>query len=286
MNRVAIITDTTACIPHDLVKKYAIELVPVSIIIENRVYRDCIDISPTEFYSLVKQVKNIPTTSHPSPEVFLQAYHRASHQTTNILCITIPAQLSGMYNSAQLAIEMAKKTIPHVKIEVLDCGTVAAAQGFIVLLAARAATTGKDLTDLLEITKDMIPRVYVFGVLDTLDYLVKGGRVPKVAALASLLLKIKPIFTVKGGLAHSVTNARTNVGAIKDLLKILEEKIVKGQPLHVAVMHAGALERAQELKDQISSRFECSELFITEFTPVMGVHTGPGLIGIAFYSGN
>ena len=109
---------------------------------------------------------------------------------------------------------------------------------------------------------------------------------PKAAALAGSLLKIKPIFSVTDGEAHPVTNARTNPGAMKRILKIMEQKVVKGQPLHVAVMHADALNRAEELINEISSRFDCAELFITEFTPVMGVHTGPGVIGVAFYSGN
>ena len=107
---------------------------------------------------------------------------------------------------------------------------------------------------------------------------------PKAAAIAGSLLQIKPIFTINDGDAHPVTNARTNHGATKRLLEIMEQKAVNGQPLHAAVMHADALDRAQELVGEISSRFDCMELLITEFTPVMGVHTGPGVIGVAFYS--
>jgi DegV family protein with EDD domain len=129
-------------------------------------------------------------------------------------------------------------------------------------------------------------RVNLFGALDTLRYLVKGGRVPKAVGLASSLLQIKPIFTVNDGDAHPVVNARTIPGAVKQILKLMESKVVMGQPLHVAVMHADALDRAMALRDEISSRFDCAELFITEFTLVMGVHTGPGVIGIAFYCGD
>jgi len=127
--------------------------------------------------------------------------------------------------------------------------------------------------------------VNLFAYLDTLHYLVKGGRVPKAAALAGSLLQIKPIFTVSDGDAYPVTNARTNPGAIKCIIKIMEQKVAKG-PLHVAVMHADALDKAEALRNLISSQFDCAELFITEFTPVMGAHTGPGVIGAAFYSGD
>ncbi len=106
------------------------------------------------------------------------------------------------------------------------------------------------------------------------------------AALVNSLLKIKPILTIVDGEAHPVTNPRTTPGAMKRILEIMEQKVVRGQPLHVAVMHAEALDRATELKDEVSSRFDCAELFVTEFTPVMGAHTGPGVVGVAFYSGD
>ncbi|GAG55254.1 unnamed protein product, partial [marine sediment metagenome] len=263
-----------------------IELVPIDIIFGDKVYRDGIDISPTEFYVLLKQAEKLPTTSGSVPGPFLDAYHKASQRASSILCITLPAKFSGMFNSAQLAIEMAKEALPNVAIEVLECSTAAVGQGLVVLAAAKVAASGKSLAEVIDTAKSVMQRVNLFATLDTLYYLVKGGRVPKAAALASSLLKIKPIFTVSDGEAHPVTNARTNPGAMKRILKIMGQKVVKGQPLHVAVMHADVLDRAIALRDQISSRFDCAELFITEFTPVMGVHTGPGVIGIAFYSGD
>jgi len=282
-NKVAIVTDTTACIPKEQVKKYHIEVVPIEFIFGEKSYRDGIDMSPTEFYVRLRQAKKLPTTSTTSPGPNMEAYLRASQKASKILHITPPFKLSGIFNSAHLAVKMAKEVLPNVAIEVLDCGTAAAAQGLVVLAAARAAASGKSLAEVVEVAKSVMGRVNLFATLDTLKYLVKGGRVPKAAALAGSLLRIKPIFTISAGDAHPVTNARTNNGATKRLLEIMEQKIADGQPLHVAVMHADAPDRAEELVDEISSRFGCAELFITEFTPVMGVHTGPGLVGIAFY---
>jgi len=283
-NKVAIVTDTTACIPKEQVENYGIEVVPVVFVFGDKSYLDGIDMSSAEFYTQLRQAKKPPTTSGSLPGPFLEAYRKASHRASSILCITLPSKLSGMLNSAQLAMEMAKEALPNVVIEVIDCGTAAAAQGLVVLAAARAAASGKSLTEVIEVTKSVMQRVNLLATLDTLKYLVKGGRVPKAAGLAGSLLQIKPIFTVGGGDAYPITNARTNPGATKRILELMEEKIVNGQPLHVAVMHADALDRAKELMDKISSRFDCAELFITEFTPVMGVHTGPGVIGVAFYS--
>jgi len=283
-NKVAVVTDTTACVPKKQVKKYGIEVVPVVFIFGEQSYRDGIDMSPADFYARLRRAKKLPTTSGSLPGPYLEAYRKASRRAPSILCITPPSKLSGMFNSAQLAMKMAKEALPGVVIEVLDCGTAAAAQGLVVLAAARAAALGKSLTEVVEVARGVMQRVILLGALDTLKYLVKGGRVPKAAALAGSLLRIKPIFTVNDGEALPVTTARTNPGATKRILEIMEQKTVKDQPLHVAVMHADALGRARELRDKIALQFDCAELFITEFTPVMGVHTGPGLIGVAFYS--
>jgi DegV family protein with EDD domain len=284
--RVAIVTDSSACIPAELVEKYGIELVPMNVILGDKTYRDGIDISPTEFYTLIRQTKELPTTAHSSPGAHFEAYRRASLRTANILCITHSSRFSGQFNSARVAMEIAKTAFPKVVIEVLDCGTAAAAQGLVVLAAARAATSGQSLTRVVETAKSVARQVSLLAMVDSLDYLVKGGHVRRAAALASSLLRIKPIFTLNEGDARPVTNARTTLGAIKRIINIMGQKVVKGQPLHGAVMHADALDAAIVLRDRIAAQFDCVELFITEFTPVMGAHIGPGLVGIAFYSGD
>ena len=284
--KVAVITDSIACLTKELVEQYGIRIVPISFYFGDKVYRDGIDISPAEFYALLKQAEKLPTTSGSLPGPFLEAYRKASQRASSILCITESSKFSGMFNSARMAIEMAKEALPNVVIEVLECTTAAAGQGLCVLAAAKAAALGKSLAEVVDTARSVMQRVNLFATLDTLHYLVKGGRVPKAAALASSLLKIKPIFTVSDGDAYPVTNVRTNPGAMKRILKIMEPRVVKGWPLHVAVMHADALDRAKELMGEISPRLDCAELFITEFTPVMGVHTGPGVVGVAFYSGD
>lgn len=284
MKKVAIVTDTTACIPQEQVERYSIEVVPMTIIFGDKVYRDGIDINPTEFYTLLRQAKKLPTTSHPSPVHFLNAYRSASRRAPSILCITVSSHFSATFNSAWLAMEMAKTTLPNIAIEVLECGTAAAGQGLVALAAAKAAESGNNLDEVMETARNIMERVNLFAALDTLHYLAKGGRVPQAAALVNTLLKIKPIFSLNHDDAHTVALPRTIPGAAKRMLKMMEQKTVMGQPFHVVVMHADALDKAVALRNRISSQFDCAELFITEFTPVMGVHTGPGLVGIAFYS--
>ena len=121
-------------------------------------------------------------------------------------------------------------------------------------------------------------------MLDTLHYLARSGRVPQAAALVNSILNIKPVFALNHTDAHTVAIPRTTQGAIKRILKLMENHIDKAKPLHVAVMHADAPKQAEILEKRVSSQFNCREIFITEFTPVMGVHTGPGLFGVAYYS--
>ena len=284
MKKVAVVTDTTACIPQEQVTRYDIEVVPVQLIFEDKAYRDGMDISPTEFYALLRQANKLPTTSASSPDPYIEAYRKASQRAESILCLTEPSNFSAMVDSALVAKEMAKTALPSVVIEVLDCATAAAGQGLVALAAARAAASGKNLDEVMTTAQDIMYRVNLFATLDTLHYLVKGGRVPQAAALVNSLLKIKPIFTLNHAEAHTVALPRTIPSAIKRMTKLMEKKVVKGQRLHVAVMHADALDKAVALRNRIASQFDCAELFITEFTPVMGVHTGPGLLGIAFYS--
>jgi len=282
-DKVAIVTDTTACIPKERVAEYGIELVPVEVIFNDRVYWDGIDITPTEFYAMLKRADKLPTTAS-SPGPFLEAYRKASQRYNNILCLTVSSKFSGMFNSALLAGDLAKEELPGVTIEVLECASAAAGQGLVALAAARAASLGKSLAEVVEVVKGLMPRVHLFASLDTLHYLVKGGRVPQAASLVNSILKMKPVFSVNGGEAHTLALPRSTESAINNILRLMGRKISKGKSVHIAVMHADAPEQAQVLKDRIFSRFNCVEIFTTEFTPVMGVHTGPGVVGVAFYS--
>jgi DegV family protein with EDD domain len=282
-DKVAIVTDTTACIPPERVTAYGIELVPVEVIFDDKVYRDGIDITPTEFYAMLKREDNLPTTAS-SPSPFLEAYRRASQKSNTILCLTVSSKFSGMFNSAILASNLAKEELPGVTIEVIECASAAAGQGLVALAAAKAASLGQSLAEVVEVVKGLMPRVHLFASLDTLHYLVKGGRVPQAASLVNSILKMKPVFSVNGGEAHTLALPRSTESAINNILRLMGRKIIKGKLVHVAVMHADAPEQSQVLKDRIFLRFNCVEIFTTEFTPVMGVHTGPGVVGVAFYS--
>ncbi len=284
--KVAIVTDSSACIPAELAEHYGIGVVPLNVIFGDKTYQDGIDISPVEFYARLREVAELPTTSHSSAGTHLEAYRKASQAAPSILCITISTKFSGQFSSARVAMELAKESLPGVAIEVLDCGTAAAAQGLVVMAAARAAASGQSLDEVTAEAKSVAGRVSLLAMVDNLHYLVRGGHVPKLAAMASSLFRIKPVLTINDGDARPLAKAQTTSGALKRMLGIMKRRVIRGQPLHVAVMHADALDNAVALRDEISARFQCSELFVTEFTPVMGAHIGPGLVGVAFFSGD
>jgi DegV family protein with EDD domain len=257
------------------------------IVFEGKSYRDGIDMSPGEVYRIMRRRENLPTTSTPSAGDFLDAYRQLSEQVESILCITLTSLQSQIYDTALVAKETAKEDLPNTVIEVIDSRAVGGALGLIVLEAARAASQGADLSQVTEVVHDMMPRVNFFAMLDTLFYLARTGRTGRAAAWAGTLLKIKPIVehSTSTGVTMPVARPRTKAKAVKLLIDIMSER-VGNSPVHVIAHHADELEDGEKLMADIASRFNCIELHLTEFTPGMGVHAGPGVLAIAFYTEN
>ena len=285
VEKVAIVTDSTCCLPQELVERYNIHLVPALIIHEGRSYRDRIDISPTEVYKIMRKRKNLPTTSVPSPEDFLSIYCELSQKAESILCITVTSLQSGVFNTASSAKEMAKDVIPNTTIKVIDSKAVAGSLGSIVLEAARIASQGAELARVTEAAQSMIGKVSSYFMLDTLYYLARTGRIARAAAWAGSILDMKPIVAhfPSVGETTPVARPRTRTKAIERMLEIMTERIGDSRA-HVMVEHADELEEAEKLKATINSRFNCVELYVTEFAPSMGVHAGPGVLGVSFYT--
>jgi len=282
IEQTAVITDSVACLPDDLIRKYGIEVVPIQLIMDGKAYRDGVDIKPDEFYRRLLELNQPPTTAGAVPGAFIEAFKKAARNSKNILCITVSGRLTGIFNAAREARDILQQERPEIKIEILDSGTAAAAQGFVVLAAARALIEGKSTAEALITAYNVSHRVHLVGIVNSLEYLIKSGRVPRAAELANKVLRLKPVFALVGGAAHPVATSRSFMSGIQYLLKLMKRE-TGDNPVHVAIMHAAAPKEALSLKEAITSRFLCKELFVTEFTPVMGAHTGPGVVAIAFY---
>ncbi|MFC1919109.1 DegV family protein [Chloroflexota bacterium] len=282
MQNVSVVTDSISCLPRELVEQYGIGIVPIMLLVQGKVYRDMIDMTPSQAYELFLQDPGSFNTSPASPGHYLEAYQEASKQARNILCITLSSRLSTGYNMACVAREQARTELPSISIEVLDSQTVTASEGFVVLAAARTAFEGKSFAEVIKVAEEMRGRVSFLIVLDTIRYVYRTGRVPRVAAWAGSMLNIKPLLTSSSGLVRPAGAVRSKDHGIERILQMMRERVGQS-PVHVAVMHAYVPDEAEKLKEKISAGFNCAELFVTEFSPVMGYATGTGTLGAAFY---
>jgi len=282
LQKVAIVADSTACLTRELVEQYGITIAPIPISFQGKIYRDWVDITPTEAYELFLKDPESFKTAGASPGIFLEAYREASKQAKNILCVTLSTKLSGAYDAAKQAIEEARKELPQIAIEVLDSETVTASEGFVALAGARAAEAGKNLAEVVKAAEEMRDKVTFLALLDTIRHVYRTGRIPKIAAMAGSVLSIKPILTSSGGVVKFAGAVRSRAHGIEKMLKMMRNRVGQS-PAHVAVMHAFAPDEAEKLKEKIASEFDCAELWITEFSPVMGYATGTGTLGLAFY---
>ena len=221
-------------------------------------------------------------TSPASPGHYLEAYREATKRAKNILCITLSSKISTGYDVACAAKEQAKSELPEALIKVMDSQNVIAAEGFIALAAAKVAMQWKNLAEVEKAAEEVRDKATFLVLLDTIQHVYRTGRIPKVASQIGSMLNVKPILTSSSGLVRFQGMVRNREKGIKHMLEILKDRIGQS-PGHVAVMHAYALDEAERLMERISSEFNCAELFITEFSPVMGYATGTGTLGFAFY---
>lgn len=285
MRKVAVVTDSVSCLPQDVVDKYDICVVPLEIVYEGRSYRDGVDITPNEVYKIMRKRENLPTTSTASVGDFLNAYRQVSQKAENILCITLTSLQSKTFEAASTARQIAREEIPKANIEVFDSRAVAGALGFIVREAAKVASQGGGMSEAIDAAKNIMGKVHFLAMLDTLYYLARLGRIARAAAWAGSVLDMKPVLEHNPAVGETmpVARPRTKKKAVERMIKIMRDRMGDSR-VHVVVQHADELEEAKKLAADIESGFNCAETSITEFSPVMGVHTGPGLLAIGFYA--
>ena len=279
---VAVVVDSGSCLPADLLRQWGITVAPHELTIEGRSYRDGVDIQPEQFYGLLKKNHGSMSTAAPRPQQFLDAFIAAGKLAPNVLCLTLSSNFSGTYQSARAAAVLTDSRLSGVRVEVIDSQAAAGASGLIALAAARGASQGHPLEQVMTRVNQLIPRVSLIAFLDTLCYLGRSGRVSKLQALTGSLLRIKPVTELKLGEARILEKPRSRARAMQRLLDLMGQRVGRLQVI-ANVMEADSREDAQALMRRIETEFNCREVFLSEFTPVMGAHTGPGLLGVAFY---
>lgn len=239
--------------------------------------------SPTNFYRTLRRTSEVPTTSAASPGSYLDIFRQAAEEAESILCLTVASQFSASFDSAMAAVREAKEALPDTEIVVLDSESAAGGEGLIAMEAWRGASRGEAVDEVVAVARDVMPRVRLLAFVDTLRYLWKGGRVPGIAHAGTSMLRIKPLFELTQGKVRTVARPRTRQRAMARLLELMRQRVETGR-VHATVMHADAFDAAEELRHRVEMSFHCHELFISEFSSVLGAHTGPGLLGIAFWS--
>jgi DegV family protein with EDD domain len=272
---VKIVTDSVADIPPQVIAELGITVVPVLVRFGEETYRDGIDITTDQFYEKLVKSAVMPTTSVPSLDLFARTYARLAEETDEILVIMLSAKLSGLYNAA---VQSADLMEGKCRIEVVDSQNAVMAQGFVVIKAVRAAREGAGLDEILEIVRQNLPRVDIRAAFDTLEYLKRGGRIGRAAALMGSMLKVNPIVKIKDGVVEPAGRARSREKAMDMLYEFaagyshIEEMAVEG---------AACPEDVDSLVRRLGALFPEERIYRSRTTPVIGTHTGPGLLLVA-----
>lgn len=284
MSKVAIVTDSTFNYSNDIARNYPIFSVPLHIIWGDKVYLDGIDITPEQFYEKLKASKENPTTSQPSPAAFHEMYQTLLGDGYDILSIHISSKLSGTLDSAI----QAKNMLPGARIQLVDSLSTSYAMGFHVLAAARLAAQGATLEECKSEAEKAKAHSGVFFLLNTLEFLHRGGRIGGAAAFMGTMLNLKPILGLQDGRVEAIERVRTTTKAIDRLLHLFEKAVGHKSPIHIAALHADTPDDAQMLLQRARDHFSVNlvhEVMTARISPVLGVHTGPGTLGIAYMAG-
>ncbi|RQD77837.1 MAG: DegV family protein [Candidatus Syntrophonatronum acetioxidans] len=276
-----IVSDSTADLPISIIKEYNVEIVPLRVHFGEEVFLDWIEMEPDKFYHKLTGSDILPRTSQPSPADFVKKYKEIGEGET-IISIHISSNLSGTYQSAM----MAKNMLPEMDIHVFDTKLASMAHGAVVMEAARAARENKSREEVLHLVKEMIDKVRVYFMVNTLEYLQKNGRIGRAQAMLGSLLKVKPILTLEEGIVTPKEKARGRSKALDRLVKICKDEFGSKQPVKIALIHGNVLEEVLRLKEMIEGVFNFEEAVISDLGAVIGSHTGPGVVGIVMYPHN
>ncbi len=281
MSQVAIVTDSTAYIPKDLLEKYQITTAPQVLIWSDKTYRDGVDIQPEEFYTRLKTATVMATTSQVTIASFKDIFSSLLDEGKEILAVLISEKLSGTIDSAVQAREM----LPGAAIEIVNSKTTAMALGFQVLTAARSAEQGANLAECKAAAEKATQHTGVVFAVDTLEFLHRGGRIGGGSRFLGTALQLKPILEVTGGQVEAIERVRTRSKSLQRVVEIIEERIAGRTPIRLATLHANAPDDAKKLLDIATERMAVEESVFSEISPVVANHAGPGTVGLAFMAG-
>lgn len=276
---IKIVTDSTVDLPNEILKEYNIEVVSLSLTIDGESYLDRIDITPSEFIKKLKVAKEVPKSSQPAIGSFVDVYDRLGQDGSQIISIHMTAGMSGTYASAHSAAEITSSDVT-----VVDSKFISVALSFQVLEAAKMAQRGESLEAILHRLNEIRENTSLYIMVDTLEYLVKGGRIGRGKAFLGTLLSIKPIASLADGVYTPITKVRTYAQMIKFLLQTFAEE-TKGKTIKgIGIAQIEAEDLARQLKEELAKVSGFTDISIIETTPIISTHTGPGALALMYYA--
>lgn len=281
MEKVAILTDSSAYIPKAYLDELEISVIPLTLHFEEKSYFDGVDITAEELYTHLLTSETLPTTSQVTVGQFNEMFEKLLADGSSVLYLGIS---SGISATLQSAIQ-SKENFPGKPIHLFETKLVSMALGFMVLTVARAARQGATLAECVALAEETYPKIGVYFTVNTLKYLHKGGRINTAKRLLGSALDLKPIMEIRDGKIELVESVRSRKKAIARMLDLAANRIGKAQPVRVSPFHALCLDEAKELQTLAEERFHPVENILTEVSPVIGSHVGPGTLSIAFMAG-
>jgi len=272
---VRIVTDSTADLSEEQQRLGGVIVVPLNVRFGDKVFKDHVDLSGDEFFTRLKSSPQLPKTSQPSVGTFEDVFKQHLHAGDDVVAVLISSRLSGTCDAAS----MAAKALDGAHIDVIDSLTTSMALGFIALEAAKLARTGADRTTVTDLVRSLVPKARVLATIDTLTYLEKGGRIGRAQALLGSLLNFKPLITLQDGEVAPLGRSRGRPQAVDRLVELLQRD---GALTNLAVLHGGAREDAERLRERIAGSYPALEIPLAETGAVIATYTGPGVIGFTY----
>lgn len=283
MSKIAFVTDSTGYIPPEYSADLNITILPQVLIWGDQTYRDGVDIQPDEFYARLRTAKVMPSTSQVSPGTMQDAFQKLIEQEFEVVGVFVSAKLSGTMQSAIQGREALGAA--GEKVRLVDSDSVAMAMGFHVLAAARAARDGASLPDCVAIAEKARSHTGVYFAVDTLEFLHRGGRIGGATRFIGTTLNLKPVLQLRNGRVEPIERIRTKGRALERIVELVEEQTRGKTPVRLATLHANALKDAQTVLEDATRRVGAVESILTEVSPVVGTHAGPGTVGLAYMAG-
>ncbi|MDQ1318556.1 MAG: DegV family protein [Candidatus Poribacteria bacterium] len=275
---VRVVTDSTADIPKDLVEKYGIEVVPLTVRLGNKMFRDYYDMSPPQFFQMLRETNDFPQTSQPSVDEFIQTYKKIGDKD-DIVSIHISMDMSKTAQSASVALQQ----LPNRKVTIIDSRTVSIGLGLITLEAAKAAKDGANIKDVLNLVEEIKSRTKVYFSVDSLDFLQNGGRIGRAQGFLGTMLKIKQLLAVRDGLVSPVERVRGSNRLINRMVELVKEEADKYTSMKATFIYGETEDNCNDLISQLNSVVKFENLYKNYVGSVITSHAGPTAFGIGFY---